>query len=146
MRRSVLSRSRREFSQEYSLAKCGFDTAENKPCKVYPLSLCRKQPECMELSPKLAGPKHLFAQARWPLVRGLDALCTDQVKTSLDISIIMCKEMGADCWRIKGAIPVITLCLKDVLSRKDGEQLRTQKTVRLPDTVSRIVFVFFAIQ
>jgi len=37
------------------LAKIGFDTAENEPCKVCPLSLCGEQPECMDLSVKLAG-------------------------------------------------------------------------------------------
>ena len=29
-----LGRSRRELSHEYLLAKFGFDTAENEPCKV----------------------------------------------------------------------------------------------------------------
>ena len=38
MQRSALCRSRRELSNEYLLAKFGFDTAENEPCKVCPLS------------------------------------------------------------------------------------------------------------
>ena len=33
-----MCRSRRELSNEYLLAKFGFDTAENEPCKVCPLS------------------------------------------------------------------------------------------------------------
>ena len=41
MQRSTLCRSRREFSNEYLLAKFGFDTAENEPCKVCPLSVYR---------------------------------------------------------------------------------------------------------
>ena len=42
-----MCRSRRELSNEYLLAKFGFDTAENKPCKVCPLSAYR--------SPRLPG-------------------------------------------------------------------------------------------
>ena len=34
MQRSALCRSRRELSNEYLLAKVGFDTAENEPCEV----------------------------------------------------------------------------------------------------------------
>ena len=41
MQRSALCRSRRELSNEYLLAKFGFDTAENEPCKVCPLSAYR---------------------------------------------------------------------------------------------------------
>ena len=39
MQRSALCRSRRELSNEYFLAKFGFDTAENEPIKVCPLSV-----------------------------------------------------------------------------------------------------------
>ena len=45
MQRSALCRSRRELSNEYLLAKFGFDTAENEPCKVCPLSAYRS-PRC----------------------------------------------------------------------------------------------------
>ena len=41
MQRSALCRSRRELSNAYLLAKFGFDTAENEPCKVCPLSVYR---------------------------------------------------------------------------------------------------------
>ena len=41
VQRSALCRSRRERSNEYLLAKFGFDTAENEPCKVCPLSAYR---------------------------------------------------------------------------------------------------------
>ena len=41
VQRSALCRSRRELSNEYLLAKFGFDTAENEPCKVCPLSAYR---------------------------------------------------------------------------------------------------------
>ena len=41
VQRSALCRSRRELSKEYLLAKFGFDTAENEPCKVCPLSVYR---------------------------------------------------------------------------------------------------------
>ena len=34
VQRSAVCRSRRELSNEYLLAKVGFDTAENEPCKV----------------------------------------------------------------------------------------------------------------
>ena len=34
MQRSALCRSRREISNEYELAKFGFDTAESEPCRV----------------------------------------------------------------------------------------------------------------
>ena len=36
-----MCRSPRELSNEYLLAKFGFDTAENEPCKVCPLSVYR---------------------------------------------------------------------------------------------------------
>ena len=39
MQRSALCRSRRELSNAYFLAKFRFDTAENEPCKVCPLSV-----------------------------------------------------------------------------------------------------------
>ena len=35
-----MCRSRRELPQEYTLAKFGFDTAENEPYEVCPLSVC----------------------------------------------------------------------------------------------------------
>ena len=41
MQRSALCRSRRELSNAYFVAKFGFDTAENEPCKVCPLSAYR---------------------------------------------------------------------------------------------------------
>ena len=40
MQRSALCRSRRELSNAYLLAKVGFDTAENEPCKVCPIERC----------------------------------------------------------------------------------------------------------
>ena len=39
-----MRRSRRELSNEYLLAKFGFDTAENETCKVCPLSAYRPRP------------------------------------------------------------------------------------------------------
>ena len=41
MQRGALCRSRRELSHEYVLAHFGFDTAENEPSKVCPLSVYR---------------------------------------------------------------------------------------------------------
>ena len=41
MQRSALCRSRRELSNAYFLAKFGFDTAENEPLQVCPLSAYR---------------------------------------------------------------------------------------------------------
>ena len=41
VQRSALCRFRRELSNEYLLAKFGFDTAENEVCKVCPLSAYR---------------------------------------------------------------------------------------------------------
>ena len=54
MQRSALCRSRRELSNEYLLAKFGFDTAaaaaaENEPCKVCPLSAYRS-PRFVQMS------------------------------------------------------------------------------------------------
>ena len=39
VQRRALCRSRRELSNEHFLGKFGFDTAENEPCKVCPLSV-----------------------------------------------------------------------------------------------------------
>ena len=44
MERSVLCRSRREFSNAYFVAKFGFDTAENEPSKICPLSSTSTHP------------------------------------------------------------------------------------------------------
>ena len=41
VQRSALCRPRRELSNEYLFAKIGFNTAENEPCKVCPLSANR---------------------------------------------------------------------------------------------------------
>jgi len=49
VQRSAFCRSRRELSNAYLLAKCGFDTAENQPCKVCPLS-AYGSPRCSETS------------------------------------------------------------------------------------------------
>ena len=46
VQRNALCRSRRELSNAYLLAKFGFDTAENEPCKVCPLSVYRS-PRCL---------------------------------------------------------------------------------------------------
>ena len=43
VQRSVFFRSRRELSNAYLLAKCGFDTAENEPCQVCPIEQCSSQ-------------------------------------------------------------------------------------------------------
>ena len=43
VQRSASCRSRRELSNEYLLAKIGFDTEENEPCKVCPLSMYRSR-------------------------------------------------------------------------------------------------------
>ena len=51
MQRSALCRSRRELSNEYLLAKFGFDTAENEPCKVCPLSAYGSPRSERELEP-----------------------------------------------------------------------------------------------
>ena len=48
MQRSASYRSRRELSNEFFLAKFGFDTAENEPCKLCPLSAYRS-PRCKAL-------------------------------------------------------------------------------------------------
>ena len=58
-----MCRSRRELSNAYLLAKFGFDTAENEPCKVCPLSAYR--------SPRFLG--LLFAQAGHGFVDVIDA-------------------------------------------------------------------------
>ena len=44
VQRSALCRSRRELSNAYLLAKFGFDTAENEPCKVGLASSCVSHP------------------------------------------------------------------------------------------------------
>ena len=49
MQRSALCRSRRELSNAYLLAKIGFDTAENEPCKVCPLERSRMKNEVQEI-------------------------------------------------------------------------------------------------
>ena len=40
VQRSTFCRSRRRFSNAYFLAKFGFDTAANEPCKICPIERC----------------------------------------------------------------------------------------------------------
>ena len=54
MQRSAFCRSRREFANDYLLAKYGFNTAENEPCKVCPLSPYRS-PRSRRWRKPLAG-------------------------------------------------------------------------------------------
>ena len=65
VQRSALCRSRWELSNEYLLAKFGFDTAENEPCKVCPLSAYR--------SPRLRcfswRNRHSEKKIRWEVYR-----------------------------------------------------------------------------
>ena len=53
MQRSALCRSRRELSNEYSLAKFGFYTAENEPCKVCTLSAYRSPRSALQIEGEL---------------------------------------------------------------------------------------------
>ena len=55
MQRSALCRSRREHSNEYLLAKFGFDTAVNEPFQVCPLSAYR--------SPRFDNPRAVHKMA-----------------------------------------------------------------------------------
>ena len=55
MQRSALCTSRRELSNEYLLAKFGFDTTENEPCEVLKFELS----EMLNLNFEI--PKLLFA-------------------------------------------------------------------------------------
>ena len=64
VQRSALCWSRRELSNEYLLAKFGFDTAVHEPCKVCPLSAYRS-PRSMMSRPKV----QLTLRARLPRVR-----------------------------------------------------------------------------
>ena len=52
MQRIALCRSRRELSNAYFLAKFGFDTEENEPCQVCPLSPVQSR----RLAPPAAPP------------------------------------------------------------------------------------------
>ena len=45
VQRSALCRSQRELSNAYFVAKFGFDTAENEPCKICPIERCRSPTE-----------------------------------------------------------------------------------------------------
>ena len=70
MQRSALCRSRRELSNAYLLAKIGFDTAENEPCKVCPLSVYR--------SPRY-GPQYASAWEKYARVKHAHELMHDAV-------------------------------------------------------------------
>ena len=62
VQRSALCRSRRELSNEYLLAKFGFDTAENEPCKVCPLSACRS-PRSLYIMMSVSHPRRTLFPA-----------------------------------------------------------------------------------
>ena len=65
-------------SKEYLLAKYGFDTAENEPCKVYPLSVYRSPRYDLFLSHKQSDAKDF--------VRALHTMLTEHgYKCFLDV-------------------------------------------------------------
>ena len=80
-----MCRSRRELSNEYLLAKFGFDTAENEPCKVCPLSaygsprffLYFKNPDVVDTSE--LGPEEIkvFSSFGWSLTTTYKMLLGD---------------------------------------------------------------------
>ena len=70
MQRSALCRSRRELSNEYLLAKFGFDAEENEPCQVCPLSADRSHRSLKETE-KLFDP-------------GRDGVSFDDFRQALD--------------------------------------------------------------
>ena len=84
MQRSALCRSRRELSNEYLLAKFGFDTAENEPCKVCPLSAYR--------SPRFLPIDYLFAPLRGHARQKIKETAKETNKGSLgmDVAIHCC--------------------------------------------------------
>ena len=92
MQRSALCRSRRELSNEYLLAKFGFDTAENEPRKVCPLSVYRillllQIPKVGEMY--IAGPLHLGVPKSTPGSPSFEAthlVCTIGAACSVQIS------------------------------------------------------------
>ena len=63
---SALRRSRRELSNEYLLAKVGFDTAENEPCKVCPLSAYRSSRSPASVFGAAPGKVCYFRMNRYP--------------------------------------------------------------------------------
>ena len=73
---SALCRSRRELSNEYLLAKFGFDTAENEPCKVCPLSAYRspRSTYVLENPAYIAGSRRaqfIYIADRWEVNLGI---------------------------------------------------------------------------
>ena len=68
-----MCRSRRELSNEYFVAQFGFDTAENEPCKVCPLSVYRS----LRSTPILLGMQDIGKQTHTNLsqtVQGSESL------------------------------------------------------------------------
>ena len=77
MQRSALCRSRRELSNAYLLAKFGFDTAENEPFQVCPLSAYRSPRSLDSLLPSFPPVSPVDPALAFPAFNPAAALETD---------------------------------------------------------------------
>ena len=69
-----MCRSRRELSNESLLAKFGFDTAENEPCKVCPLSTYRS-PRCKNKFVLTMSAVEFYLGSMFDLMGNKDEVC-----------------------------------------------------------------------
>ena len=73
-----MCRSRRELSNAYLLAKFGFDTVENEPCKVCPLSAYRSPRSNKEIE-RIAQDESLDAEAKQAAIDRINQKTTEQL-------------------------------------------------------------------
>ena len=113
MQRGALRRSRRELSNAYIFAKCGFDTAENEPSKVWPIAA---PPSAVAAAagaagrPALAALLQRAAPVRWA---GLDfsGCCTARDRTNFTGLVLGCIE-ATFCKQIC----VCSICIQPISS------------------------------
>ena len=112
MQRSALCRSRRELSNEYSLAKFGFDTAENEPCIVCPLSAYR--------SPRYGDVKEIGAFCSFLII--IQLFFAGIIVLNLDELLQKGYGLGYDSF-LQGDSPWLAQCFPDHASCRDYPRL-----------------------
>ena len=99
-----MCRSRRELSNAYFLAKCGFDTAENEPCKVFSLSVYRS-PRCVsELRPIEITESAIYSvnDFQFQFIFSTRLFVSMEAKFNMMLTILVCINCCSFWWGAPG--------------------------------------------
>ena len=108
VQRNALCRSRRELSNAYFLAKFGFDTAENEPFQVCPLSAYRS-PRWSPFFTKRGQQRNALMIPTSHDLNFHPSLCSYFTKliSTGHLSLLICRLVFCDCWWIASVSKII---------------------------------------